>query len=40
MGLRPKAKPVILVRAIIDRQFVPAAAPTNTPSSGEIVELD
>ena len=26
MGLRPKAEPVILVRAIIDRAFVPASA--------------
>ena len=35
MGLRPKAVPVILVRAIIDRDFVP-----NRVSSGEVVELD
>jgi hypothetical protein len=40
MGLRPKAQPVILVRAIIDRQFVPAAAPADAPSADEIVELD
>ena len=35
MGLRPKAVPVILVRAIIDRDFVP-----NRVSSDEVVELD
>src|SRR5882757_3411296 len=35
MGLRPKAVPVILVRAIIDRDFVP-----NRTSSDEVVELD
>ena len=35
MGLRPKAVPVILVRAIIDREFVP-----NRMSSDEVVELD
>jgi hypothetical protein len=35
MGLRPKAVPVILVRAIIDRDFVP-----NQVSSDEVVELD
>jgi len=35
MGLRPKAVPVILVRAIIDREFVP-----NRVSSEEVVELD
>jgi hypothetical protein len=40
MGLKPKAEPVILVRAVIDRQFVPAASPTDTSSSGEIVEFD
>ena len=34
MGLRPKAVPVILVRAIIDRDFVP-----NLTSSDEVVEL-
>jgi hypothetical protein len=38
MGLRPKAEPVILVRAIIDRAFVPAQAGGHSP--GEVVELD
>ncbi|WP_236843057.1 hypothetical protein [Bradyrhizobium icense] len=38
MGLRPRAEPMILVRAIIDRHFVPASA--NTYSADEIVELD
>ena len=38
MGLRPKAEPVILVRAIIDRAFVPAL--TNAHLPDEIVELD
>ena len=38
MGLRPKAEPVILVRAIIDRAFVPVSA--KAPSSDEIIELD
>ena len=38
MGLRPKAEPVILVRAIIDRAFVPAQAASH--SSDEIIELD
>jgi hypothetical protein len=38
MGLRPKAEPVILVRAIIDRAFVPAQAGAH--SADEIVELD
>ena len=38
MGLRPKAEPVILVRAIIDRAFVPALANAHLPD--EIVELD
>jgi len=38
MGLRPKAEPVILVRAIIDRAFVPAQAVSH--SSDEIIELD
>ena len=38
MGLRPKAQPVILVRAIIDRAFVPAQAASH--SSDEIIELD
>jgi hypothetical protein len=36
MGLRPKAEPVILVRAIIDRAFVPA----GQHSSNEVIELD
>jgi hypothetical protein len=36
MGLRPKAEPVILVRAIIDRAFVPA----GQHSSDEVIELD
>jgi len=34
MGLRPKSVPVILVRAIIDRDFVP-----NLTSSDDVVEL-
>jgi hypothetical protein len=38
MGLRPKAEPVILVRAIIDRTFVPAQAGQH--SADEIIELD
>jgi hypothetical protein len=38
MGLSPKAEPVILVRAIIDRAFVPTSA--NAHSTDEIVELD
>jgi hypothetical protein len=38
MGLRPKAEPVILVRAIIDRAFVPAQAGQH--SADEIIELD
>jgi hypothetical protein len=38
MGLKPKAEPVILVRAIIDREFVPSAA--NVAGSDDIVELD
>ena len=38
MGLRPKAEPEILVRAIIDRAFVPAQAASH--SSDEIIELD
>jgi hypothetical protein len=36
MGLRPKAEPVILVRAIIDRAFVPA----GQHSSDDVIELD
>ena len=38
MGLRPKAEPAILVRAIINRAFVPT--PANAHSPGEIIELD
>jgi hypothetical protein len=38
MGLRPKAKPAILVRAIIDRAFVPARAGSH--SSAEVIDLD
>jgi hypothetical protein len=38
MGLKPKAEPAILVRAIIDRAFVPAQAGPH--SSGEVIELD
>ena len=38
MGLRPKAQPAILVRAIIDRAFVPAQAGPH--SSAEIIDLD
>jgi len=38
MGLRPKAEPVILTRAIINRAFVPT--PANAHSSGEVIELD
>ena len=38
MGLTPKAVPVIIVRAIIDREFATGAAAAN--SSDEIVELD
>ncbi|KRR00308.1 hypothetical protein [Bradyrhizobium valentinum] len=40
MGLQPKGKPEVLVRAVIDRQFVPAAAPADAPAADEIVELD
>ncbi|MEH2608285.1 hypothetical protein [Bradyrhizobium sp. AZCC 1693] len=40
MGLRPKAKPVTLVMAIIDRQFVPAVAPADAPLRDNIVDLD
>jgi hypothetical protein len=36
MGLRPKAVPVILVRAIIDREFVPLRPRT----SDDLIELD
>ena len=38
MGLRPKAEPVILVRAIIDRAFVPVSAGPH--SSAEVIDLD
>ena len=38
MGLRPKAVPVILVRAIIDRDFVPGQPSRQV--SDEVVELD
>src|SRR5207302_8110287 len=37
MGLRPKAVPVILVRAIIDRVFVPATA--DRRASDDTIEL-
>lgn len=40
MGLRPQVRPVIRLSAVIDRQFVPTATPTQTSPSGEIVELD
>ena len=37
MGLRPKAEPVILVRAIIDRAFVPAShRPAFHPTKSSI----
>jgi len=38
MGLRPKAAPVVLVRAVIDRDVAPVSASRNV--SDEIVELD
>ena len=38
MGLRPKAVPVILVRAVIDRDVVLASA--NPNASDEVVEID
>ena len=38
LGLRPKAEPVILARAIIDRAFKPAQSGRH--SSDEIIELD
>jgi hypothetical protein len=38
MGLRPKAVPVILVRAIIDRDFVPNSA--SQQLSDDVIELD
>jgi hypothetical protein len=39
MGLRPKAVPVILVRAIIDREFVPTPA-SRRLSDDDVIELD
>jgi hypothetical protein len=36
MGLKPKAVPVILVRAIIDREFVPV----SPHASDDLIELD
>ena len=38
MGLRPNAEPAILVRAIIDRAFVPVSAGSH--SSDEVIDLD
>ena len=38
MGLRPKAVPVIQVRAVIDREV--ASASTNPSASNQVVELD
>jgi hypothetical protein len=38
MGHRPKAVPVVLVRAIIDRDFVPRAP--NRHASDEVIELN
>jgi hypothetical protein len=38
MGLRPKAVPIILVRAIIDRDFVPS--PAGRHQANDVVELD
>ena len=38
MGLRPKAEPAILVRAIIDRAFVPVSAGPH--ASDEVIDLD
>ncbi len=38
MGLRPKAEPAILVRAVIDRAFVPVSAGSH--SSDEVIDLD
>src|SRR5258708_3978329 len=38
MGLRPKALPVILVRAIIDRDFV--TSPASRQLSDDVIELD
>jgi len=39
MGLKPKALPVILIRAIIDRDFVPSRADRRL-SDDDVVELD
>jgi len=38
MGLRPKVLPVILVRAIIDRDFV--SSPASRQLSDDVIELD
>lgn len=38
MGLRPKAVPVILVRAIIDRDF--ASRPADRHRSDDVIELN
>ena len=40
IGLRPQAAPVVRLSAVIDRQFVPAAPPTQISPFDEIVELD
>ncbi|SIO57440.1 hypothetical protein SAMN05443247_08532 [Bradyrhizobium erythrophlei] len=39
MGLKPKALPVILIRAIIDREFVPSRADRRLCDDG-VIELD
>jgi hypothetical protein len=39
MGLKPKALPVILIRAIIDREFVPSRADRRL-SDDDVIELD
>ncbi len=39
MGLKPKALPVILIGAIIDRDFVPSRADRRL-SDDDVVELD
>jgi hypothetical protein len=39
MGLKPKAVPMILVRAIIDREFVPSRA-SQRLSDDDVIELD
>jgi len=39
MGLKPKALPVILIRAIIDREFVPSRADRRL-SADDVIELD